>query len=297
MISICIPVYNFNVTELVGDLHRQAAVADYPVEILLVDDASSIFQEENRQLADYPTVYYEELEANVGRSKIRNYLAEKAQYPYLIFMDCDTKIIDSQFLNNYFNILPADVVMGGCAYYLEPPKEKEFLLRWKYGITRESRKAVERNKKPNTSFSTFNFLIKKDLLSSIGFDECISGYGHEDTLLGWDLKQKGIPIIHIDNPLIHQVMDSTNDFISKTENSVKNLWLIYQQMNKKEEFASDIALLKCFVFLQKYHLTNLYSLFYKLFSSVIIKNLYSGKPQFFLFDLFKLGTLEKNIKQ
>ncbi|RME04221.1 MAG: glycosyltransferase family 2 protein, partial [Bacteroidetes bacterium] len=40
MLSILIPIYNFNVVELVMELHRQATELDEPVEILAFDDGS-----------------------------------------------------------------------------------------------------------------------------------------------------------------------------------------------------------------------------------------------------------------
>ena len=40
MISVCIPVFNFDITQLVADLSRQAEEIGSSVEIILIDDAS-----------------------------------------------------------------------------------------------------------------------------------------------------------------------------------------------------------------------------------------------------------------
>ncbi|MFR9165283.1 MAG: hypothetical protein ACLVKO_03265 [Dysgonomonas sp.] len=40
MISICIPIYNCCVSELVSDLKKQADIVNIPYQILLIDDFS-----------------------------------------------------------------------------------------------------------------------------------------------------------------------------------------------------------------------------------------------------------------
>ena len=289
--SVCIPVYNTDVRKLVLELHRQASSMNCPFEILLIDDGSTVFKEENRQLQQLPNLSSIELKENIGRAKIRNLLAKTAQYPYLIFMDCDACVFNASYIRNYFKEIPADVVIGGCSYSPIPPVEKEFLLRWKYGVKREARPAEKRKNVPYRSFATFNFLIKKEIFNRIKFDEKISGYGHEDTLFGWTLKKQRITINHIDNPLIHIVSDNTEDFLKKTENSVKNLWHIYRNIPEKEEFMQDNSLLKQYVLIQKYGLSGLLSLFFNIFRSLIYKNLLSTYPQIRFLDLYKLGML------
>ena len=292
--SICIPIHNCNVFELVSELRRQAVLTGYPFEILLIDDQSSEQLEENRKLKDFSNVSYIELEENIGRSKIRNLLAKKAQYPYLIFMDCDTEVNNPSYLQHYLNEIPSDVVIGGYQYAPTPP-EKKYLLRWRYGICREQRNASQRNKQPNKSFSTFNFMIRKEIMKKIQFDENILGYGHEDTLFGWELKKQGITVKHIDNSIIHKTLDETEIFIEKTENSVRNLWKIYQSISEKEEFIQDNNLLKWYVSLQKNHLSGVITLFFKLFRPLLYKNLLSKHPQIKIFDLYKLGMLSHQI--
>ena len=69
MISICIPTYNYNVTELVEELLAQSSNLD--CEIIVIDDASNpSFVKENSALSD--RVNFVCLEQNVGRAKIRN---------------------------------------------------------------------------------------------------------------------------------------------------------------------------------------------------------------------------------
>ena len=55
MLSILIPVYNYNAVDLVQKLHEQASQAGIPFEILLLDDNSdNNCKRENVVLRDFP---------------------------------------------------------------------------------------------------------------------------------------------------------------------------------------------------------------------------------------------------
>ena len=41
MISICIPIYNFDVRQLITELARQISNIDVPCELVLIDDFST----------------------------------------------------------------------------------------------------------------------------------------------------------------------------------------------------------------------------------------------------------------
>ena len=192
MISILIPIYQYNVRPLVQELHQQATQFSIPFEILLMDDCSSSeFQQLNQNLSGMTNVRYEELSQKIGRSKIRNLLATKAKYDNLIFLDCDGLPTSNQYLNNYMKCLNHDVDCGGRVYQTQP-NNAAFQLHWKYGNKREVKSAVDRSIIPNQSFMTNNFMIKKEILTQIPFNESISKYGHEDTLFGYDLSEHNI---------------------------------------------------------------------------------------------------------
>ena len=55
------------------------------------------------------------------------------------------------------------------------------------------------------------------VLKDQGFNPLISGYGHEDTLFGFELEQNGIVIRHIDNPVLNAHLDSNTQFLYKTD--------------------------------------------------------------------------------
>lgn len=290
--SICIPIYNQNVERLVRELHRQASLLNVPFEFLLMDDCSQLYEAENSALQQLPSVRYVHLSHNVGRSAIRNKLAENAQYETLIIMDCDALPVNDHFIENYLKEEENDVVIGGCQYPDTPPMQTENLLRWVYGKKREERSAALRNQNPHCSFTPFNLLIKKQTLLAIRFDESLKGYGHEDTLLGWQLKKAGIPVKHIDNPLIHNHQDKSEIFLAKTKEGIFNLWQVYEKMaDEKEAFANEVKSLKCFVKLQKWGLVPLVRIILSLIERGITKNLLSQHPIIRLLDLYKLLCL------
>ncbi len=292
-LSVCIPIYNYNVTKLIRDLASQADSAGLSYEILLMDDGSSSHKEENRQLTSLTHVTYTELPHNIGRSAIRNQLAAVAQYEFLLFMDCDTEVYDENFIQRYIDAATqqkADVILGGCCYK-EGPQSKEMFLRWFYGKAREERSAEIRNQNPYRSFSAFNCLIRKEIFDIVNFDNTLTQYGHEDTLFGWELKKKHIPFLHIDNPAYHLSYDDTDSFIIKTNSSMHNLWVIYDKIEEKEEFREDIKILKYQDWLKKHHLISPFVFSFGLMKKLLIFNLKSSAPSLFVYDLYKLGIL------
>ncbi|MBK8505143.1 MAG: glycosyltransferase family 2 protein [Saprospiraceae bacterium] len=175
MLSILIPIYNIDVTSLVGDLVEQAQLLDSPVEIICIDDHSDdTWKKRNALIRKFRNVTYKELPGNLGRSKIRNLLASEAQYPRLLFLDSDSKIIRLDFLLKYAEAYDEQsVVVGGRTYPDKSPKS-DFHLHWKYGSLIEQ--------KATSDFQSNNFLIPASVFKRYPFDESLTRYGHEDTL-------------------------------------------------------------------------------------------------------------------
>lgn len=289
-LSICIPIYNQDVTSFVNELREQALRADCLFEILLMDDASTLHKETNRRLQELEGVRFIALEKNVGRSAIRNKLADEAMYDYLLFMDCDVCLDHSDFIDNYLKMDGHDVVVGGTKYADRPPSEA-YQLRWLYGKKREERCAVVRNRKPNDSFSTFNFLIRKALFKQVRFDETLRGYGHEDTLFGLSLKKAGVKITHIDNPLIHMGYDNSAVYLEKSYHSIQNLWAIYGKVQDKETFVNSVKLLRYYKALERSGMVAVFVKFFAYAEKLCQYNLLGKSPSLFLLDLYKLGVL------
>jgi glycosyltransferase involved in cell wall biosynthesis len=293
MISVLIPVYNFDVRQLVGDLHEQLSAADVPFEIICLDDGSAeTFKIQNRALLNPSTpqplnpstLHYEELQQNLGRARIRNLLAEKAQYPHLLFMDCDSKVGSPHYIQNYLDHLqPSTLLYGGRSYAPRPPKAAALYFHWLYGTRREVRSATERAKQPYHSFMTNNFLIPKAVFEPIKFEERLTQYGHEDTLFGMELQKRQVQILHLDNPLEHIGLEDVEVFLRKTEQGVRNLAFLstqYPELNTK--------LLRTYRALRRRHLERLVANLLRPFAKRIIQNLKSRQPSLRLFDLYKL---------
>lgn len=291
MISVCIPIYNYDVRELVSELYAQLKETDIAHEILLMDDASSDrYRAIHAGMASYPTVRYIQLNKNIGRSKIRNRLAVEAAYPYLIFMDCDSEIAGKQYIRNYLSILkPGIVCSGGHIYDLKKPDQKKY-FHWKYGIARESKTAEQRRAISNFGFGSTNFLIDKHIFEQVRFDESLEGYGHEDTFFGIQLLIRGISIEHIDNPTLHKGLEDAEVFLAKTENAVCNLHQVRYILNVHyPEYARYSKLLKMTAMIEKLKLTFLIRGIFCITRSALKKNLLGKKPSLLLFDLYKLG--------
>lgn len=292
MISVCIPIYNCDVRKLVLDLHAQAESIQLRYEILLIDDNSDIqYRQKNRELGDLSNIKYKELSENIGRSSIRNLLAQEAQYKYLIFMDCDAGMYSDQYLLRYSHCCEPNVVCCGGRVNLANPTDHQYLLRWKFSKKREEIDALTREQNPNDNFLTFNFLIDKEIFNTVKFDEGVKGYGHEDTLFGIALKQNNIPIIHIDNPLLHIHLDDCNTFIEKTENAVRNLVLIQKKIENPDSFTNSVKILRTEKKLSSVGLCPIILALYKVSRRLLLKNLKGKKPNLTIFDFYKLGYL------
>lgn len=292
MLSICIPVYNYDIRRLTEDLHHQAVEAGYPFEILVMDDASDeTFRAKNR-LIDLRHMRYIQLNENVGRAKIRNRLAEEAKYSCLLFMDCDSAVPSFSYIKNYIPFFGLQTVCCGGRQYINVEPEDSSYLRWKYGVERESKPASERRKNPNVGFHSNNFLIHKNLYEKVKFDESITGYGHEDTLFGLELLDRGIIIRHIDNPLIHLGVDSASAFLGKSETGIVNLYRIEMLLREKHpQFIAYSRLLQSKHILQKFHLTGFAAMIFNKWRQPMKQHLLGKKPSLKLFDLYRLGML------
>ena len=93
MLSVCIPVYNFDVTELITDIRNQINTDDLDAEIIFIDDASQEEMRQRNEIVKSLTDHYILLEKNIGRSKIRNLFLKYSKSDYLLFLDCDGKLL------------------------------------------------------------------------------------------------------------------------------------------------------------------------------------------------------------
>lgn len=239
-LSICIPVYNFNCIASIKVLCEQIENLDINAEVLVIDDASKV---QLTELMNFSNQYYfyEKLNNNLGRSKIRNLLGENANFNHILFIDGDSGI-PKNFIKTYIQYIkkhPNSVVCGGRIHKLFSNSKKG--LRYHYGIRYEDTKASDRQIKSYNAFMTNNFIVPKQILKDIPFNEELNQYGHEDTFFGFELEKNKIPILHIDNPVIHLELESNHEFIKKTKLAIKNLVFL---KNRYPKFVEYVKLFK-----------------------------------------------------
>ena len=290
MLSILIPVYNYAVFPLVLELHKQCIAAGIPFEILCQDDCSSSFIEENRTVEQLSNCTFSQNTVNLGRGNNRNLLIQKAQFDWLLLLDCDMFPKDSFFIKNYLSFIQkpmSNLVFGGIIYHPKKPHHSQ-LLRWVYGQKREALSCEFRNKKPNSRALTSNLVIRKEIALSHPFPESVSDYGYEDLSFLSNLGQKNITVFHIDNPTFHLNLETSTQFLTKTEIALQNLVLLIQTNRIKPNESKIIA---TFLWIKKLHLIQLTAWLFQQTKTVTTKNLLADNPSLLLFDWYKLGYL------
>ena len=286
MISVLIPNHNYDCLQLVRDLHTQLSDSGVPFEIIVVEDGSTECLENNRNMTELAHVRYEERKENVGRFKIRKLLPSLAQYPYLLCMDSDARVVREDYIRKYLDFARRGekvVVTGGLEmeHCLPAPCCS---LRFTYGHQRESRLGRTRG------FSTFNYMVPADVLAKVSFEDGETPYGHEDTLLGLYFKRMGIPIICIDNPLVHLGLDTNAQMLEKSVLANVNLLRLYNS-GRYPELVQESRLLACYLKVNRLKMASLLRFAFKLSEKAILKNLNSPHPNMMLFDFYRLGKM------
>lgn len=248
MISILIPVYEYDVRPLILVLHGQCTALGVPFEIICMDDASTQpYRDMLLELQNLEGIKVEFLTKNIGRASIRNKLVERANYQHLLFLDADGMPETPDFISRYLTLKhKADIICGGRSYAPDPPQDEDLILHWHYGREREVSTVHARQMAGWEGFQTNNFLVNKHVFEQVTFEESIKTYGHEDTLFGLECKRVGFNIYHIDNPAIHLGLESRKQFLSKMETAILNLIKLRQagfpletKLSRKSEEVSN----------------------------------------------------------
>ncbi|EPR73904.1 Glycosyl transferase family protein [Winogradskyella psychrotolerans RS-3] len=289
MISVLIPVYNYNISELVSEVHKQLITSEIPFEILCYDDCSNDikFQDYNNTINTLSHCAYTILQKNIGRSAIRNKLAKDAKFDWCLFLDADVMPKNDDFISTYLKSISekSEVIYGGILYQ-EKRVDDAQLLRWIYGNKREALSAEVRNKNTYLSFLTLSFLIHKSVFNTVHFNEDIPNLRHEDTLFSYNLKEANINIQHIDNPVYHLGLEDSKTFLQKSLDSVEAINLFINQDLLPSNYT---------------RITNIYSkikdnviskvlasVYYK-YEATFKKNLLGKNPSLLVFDLYRLS--------
>ncbi|MFM7595806.1 MAG: glycosyltransferase family 2 protein [Flavobacteriales bacterium] len=298
MLSICIPAYNCNVDALVGELQNQASSISVDVEIVVGDDCSPIPVLSNS--SSFHKVQVIRNSKNLGRSTTRNLLAKAARFPVMLFLDGDSEVISASFLANWIALAESDSVhvsYGGSLYQLDPPSNHQ-MLRWKVSTIRESQ-LLNVRKQSVGGFKTNNVLIRKSVFERVVFNEKLAGYGHEDTLFGFELLVNGYTVHQIDNPVRNALLDTNEAYLAKTEEAIQNLVACIRLSSNREAFIAHVRLLRGYAKMRKSLVIPLLRAMALFGLPLLRKRLLAGRSVglVYLFDCFKLVMLDRTLKE
>lgn len=225
-LSILIPVHNEDCVERVAALKRQCdAIDDFRYEIIVMDDGSTSAEtvEADRAIISMEHCRLVERSVNRGSAATRNELADISRYRWLLFLDSDMDIPESDFIRRYAGMMSEEAVVNGGIAIAECPELEHGNLRYMYERAEEARHtAADRRRRPYQSFRSTNFMIPKAWMSDCRFDAAKAGY--EDVFFGRMLKEQGRKIIHIDNPTLMRRFEENPRYMDKIDHSLDVLY-------------------------------------------------------------------------
>lgn len=303
LLSILIPTYNCVCVSLVRELQRQTdelsgeCDGGFGYEVIVADDGSSdsATVKTNREINGIPHCRLIECPVNVGRSRIRNFLAAQSAGRWLLYSDSHMSVGSPDFVRKYM----APLLKAGCCDGNAELKVYDggvsvcgYEERWRGNLRFKYEKQAEpyhtaehRQMRPLQSFHTANFLAPRQVMIEEGFDERFPRYGFEDVLFGKRLCQRGIAIEHITNPLMFASFETNAEYLAKVEAAVLTL----------AEFRDD--LFDCSPLLMFAHRTRrilpptFWRLWHRLFGAAERRNLAGRHPSLLVLKLYKLGFL------
>lgn len=253
MLSICIPTYNTDCSELLDTLAKQIEQLHDVVEVLVCDDFSTNYTQENKASCQKNGFTFLKNKKNLGRIETRKKLAEISRFNWLLFVDADMIPKRVDFISQYLNFVTVDhecTVVGGYCYQNEI---KPFNLRLRYGRNREEMSAEKRQLNPYNLVLFGNILMKKRLFQEVFEVFNYSEYG-EDVHLSSYLKSSKIDVLHLPNEVYHLGIENNREFLKK----IKKSGQMHARLDSNSTLdLSHIKLVKTGSFLKKYMLHNL----------------------------------------
>ncbi len=303
-LSILIPVYNEDCTAMVARLMELCRGIDgLKYEIIVADDKSTdnTMTATNRSINGLDGCRFIEKDTNGGAGATRNFLVKESKYDWLLFLDCDMLIANDNFIINYLECAerhPDAVINGGisiaaCSNDGEMqgndngmrPNATETLrhnLRYLYESKAAPRHtAVERNKRPYQSFRSTNFMAPRRVMVECPFYEPMRRY--EDVFFGKTLRQQGVKILHIDNPLVMHHFDSNETYINKVDKDMETLSQYRKELKGYSPLLTGVETLS-----HRIPLCML-RLWHRLFGGLIRRNLTGRRPHLKLLNVYKVG--------
>ncbi len=289
MLSILIPTFEYDCSELVKSLHQQCEeivkTTAFDYEIVVADDGSQTetWKKVQATLEALTCCTFIRLEENVGRSRIRNLLANRAQGDKLLFIDSHMDVISDDYIQHYLDT-DADICQGG--YRVERNDSMQGNLRYLYEYrARHLNRKRPDNVNANQDFHTSNFLVKRQLFLNHPLDESIRKYGYEDVLYGKQLKEKGIYVTSIDNPVGFSHFETNAAFVKKTEEAIGTLYELKDRIGGYSRLLAHAQRLK------SWHLSGILCVIFSFLKQNMRENLCGSHPNLHVFDWYKLLLL------
>jgi len=285
MISILIPVHNYNIQGLISKLLIELSTIEYDYEIICLDDCSNIPILNETIISNKVKVLKNK--TNIGRTETRQKLANNAKYDWLLFLDADVIPKTDFFIRKYLQAIKQKdfgVCFGGFEYYSKKPSDSR-ILRWKYGRLKESISVSMRIEKPYKTIISANLLIKKEVFKNIN-NLLIGNYYGYDNVFSIKLKQRRITVLHIENPVFHLGLEENETYLRKKELAAET---IYNAYKNNEISKSDNGLLRTFFILNFFYLIGFVSIIFKWLQNSLKKNLLSSNPSIFLLNCYRIG--------
>ena len=291
-LSILIPTYNDVCIDLVKSLQQQACmIGGLSYEVLVGDDGSSDASvlSANSMVNTLPQCRLIERGENVGRAAIRNFLAREARGEWLLYVDSHMSVVRDNYLSTYLSHIGDKLVYGGYSLPLDGNRHN---LRYIYERSCIAGQDVRlRQRSPYANFHTSNFMVRRETMLAHPFDERFRRYGYEDVLFGKTLREAGVGILHIDNPVGFSRFEDNDRFLTKTEEGLETLWVF------REELRGFSRLLSVSERLERWHIAWVFRLAHKVMGAALRRHLAGNHPTVAGFKVYRLGCfLVKGMK-
>ncbi len=286
MISVLIPVYNYNVQPLVENLMRQFENINCKWELFLSDDVSNTYfknlNTDYIESLNHQNVKLFQQNINVGNAANRNFLIEKATSDWLLFLDVDVLAVEDNFLSVYISEMKSTnkgLISGNIIY--DHKKPLPHLLRWKYGKQKEEIGFEKRKAYPILNLRGANFAIKRRLAKDNNFPLLKETYGFVDTRFFLQFKKEQVLVI--ENPVYHLGIENNDVFVNKTKKAIANALFL---MNTNDKLARKLTLVSSYKKVRS--LRFVMNKIYHSFGERLKMNLLSKNPSLIIFQLFKI---------
>lgn len=242
VLSVAVPYKDFDVLPLARSLVALAGDCAGRVEIVFADDGSDDRDIDRRLRALFTEAPVAcrllSFADNIGRSAIRNRLAEAARGSFVLYLDADMLPDRPDFLAHYLRHIEAgalDVVCGGRSYLqVRDWPAAQALYRY-FSLRTECVGPDMRNARPLWYLLTNNLCVRRSLLLQRPFHESFRGWGFEDA--DWALNLGDVRVLHIDNPATHTGLLDERELLRKYDSSLENFRLICASTPEFRRFA------------------------------------------------------------